>query len=152
MGGGELVVVAAVDHTYDAFQKYLDNADKIYQRLFNATYDIGQYGDAQHWCEEGAHRFPGNTQVTRCRLFLLTMKAAKADADSAWRLADSLTHVTPEQTRAYDSLYYRTLVAAVLGRAGQGDSARRVLRQARGSADIDPQGDLSLVGAFALPA
>lgn len=128
---------------------YLDNADKIYQRLFSATYDLGQYADAQHWCDEGARRFPLNTRITRCRLFLLTMKPARPDPSAAWAQNDTLLSHTQESERAYDSLYYRTMVAAVLGRAGLADSARRVLARAQGNPQLDPYGDISLVAAFA---
>jgi hypothetical protein len=91
----------------------------------------------------------------RCQLWLLTTRVKTPDVALAWRLADSLTAMSPEPTRAYDRLYNNLLVAGVLGRAGlQGrpeltDSARQVVERSEGDAIVDPQGDLALVAAFA---
>jgi serine/threonine-protein kinase len=128
---------------------FLDNADKVFGRLFTASYDLGQFPDADHWCNEAVHRFPADPRLLKCRLFMLTTKQVPPDVPLAWRLADSVLAMTAEQERPYWQLYYRTLVAAVLGRAGLVDSASRVLKSAAGNPQVDPQGDLALVGAFA---
>ena len=41
------------------------------------------------------------------------------------------------------------LVANVLARTGQGDSARKVIERSKGNAEIDPTRDLTLLGAYA---
>jgi len=136
---------------------FLENADKVIQRLFLAAYDQGNFTDAVHWCEEGERRFPRDPASVRCRLWLLTTRARTPDVPLAWRLADSLTALSPEPTRPFDRLYNDLLVAAVLGRAATGaggqpalaDSGRRVIERSRGDLQVDPQGDLSLVAAFA---
>jgi serine/threonine-protein kinase len=127
---------------------FLDNADKILERLFNTSYDLGQFSDAKHWCDEGTRRFPGSPRILKCRLWLLTGKAEQPDVELAWRLRDSLLVLTPAQDRGYDSLYFQTMVAGVIGRAGLKDSAGRVAERSRGDPSVDPQGDLAFVGAF----
>jgi serine/threonine-protein kinase len=134
---------------------FLDNADKILQRLFLASYDLGQFTEADQRCEESVRRFPRDQQSVRCQLWLLTTRVKQPDVPRAWRLADSLTAMSPEPARAYDRLYNNLLVAGVLGRAGLlgqpelSDSARRVVERSKGDAIVDPQGDLALVAAFA---
>jgi serine/threonine-protein kinase len=128
---------------------FLDNADKVLERLFLVSYDLGQFTDAAHWCDESSRRFANSPISVQCRLWLLTTKAQEPDVAAAWRYADSLTALSSEQTRAYDRLYNNILVAGVLGRAGLGDSARRVLERSKGDPIVDPQGDLAFVAAFA---
>ena len=128
---------------------YLDNADKILERLFLVSYDLGQFPDAAHWCDESSRRFPSNPMSVQCRLWMLTTKAQPPDVAAAWRYADSTVTLSSEQTRAYDRLYNDILVADVLARAGLGDSARRVLERSKGDPSVDPQGDLAFLAAFA---
>ncbi len=128
---------------------FLDNADKIFGRLFLASYDIGQFPDASHWCGEAVHRFPADPRIVQCRLFMLTSRQEKPDVGLAWQLSDTLVAMTSEQERPYYALYYKTMVAAVIGRAGLKDSAAHVLKAAKGNSQIDPQGDLEMVAAFA---
>jgi serine/threonine-protein kinase len=128
---------------------FLDNADKILQRLFTVSYDLGQFTDADHWCKEIQHRFPDNEQAVICQLQMLTTRASKPDVPLAWRMADSLVALSPEQGKAYNRMYYANFVAGVLARAGQTDSAKRVLQRSAGNPQIDPQGELAFVSAFA---
>jgi len=144
--GSDIVLAARRAYEQDAF---LDNADKVLQRLFLVTYDIGSFQDAEHWCQKGVERFPTNPAIGRCRLQMLTTKLKQPDVPLAWRLLDSLMAITPPQTRPYDSLYNLNYVAAVIGRAGLGDSAHHVAARAKGDPIVDPQGDLALIGAFA---
>ena len=57
----------------------------------------------------------------------MTSKFTDPDPDRAWRLADSLVQLTPdERDQRYARLNGRVLVAGVLARAGLKDSARAV--------------------------
>ncbi|MFZ5624288.1 MAG: protein kinase domain-containing protein, partial [Gemmatimonadota bacterium] len=58
---------------------FLINADVVLARLFFSSYDLGQFVDAAHWCEEGARRFPTNPRFVECQLWLLTTKAREPD-------------------------------------------------------------------------
>jgi len=37
---------------------FLSNADVILNRLFLAGYDLGNFTDAEHWCQELRRRYP----------------------------------------------------------------------------------------------
>jgi serine/threonine-protein kinase len=128
---------------------YLSNADVILSRLFFAAYDLGQYPDADNWCRQGHQRFPGNPSFVECQLWLLTMKQREADPALATRLADSLLRMTPAADTAFAGPQSRVIVATVLARAGQRDSAQRMLRRNRDNAQFDPQFDLSYISTFA---
>ncbi len=128
---------------------FLANADKVLQRLFSVSYDLGQFPEATQRCSELGRRYPANPWAMQCRLFLLTAPGPKPDIAEAWRDADSATALTDSAARPFYKLYYHTFVGAVLARAGLADSARRVLAASRGDALVDPQGDLRLPAAFA---
>ena len=132
----------AGQRAYEA-DAYLSNADQVLNRLFLASYDLSQFVDATHWCEEGARRFPGDYKFTKCQLWLMTTKAREPDAAAAWKLADSLPLIVPAGRREIEGREARMLVAMVLARAGLMDSARRVAERARGGPDIDPTQSLA---------
>jgi serine/threonine-protein kinase len=129
---------------------YLDNADLILSRLFLSSYDLGQFQDATHWCEETRRRFGDNYTAPRCELFMLTTRSREPDVARAWRLADSVVEMAPGPRKQFFRLNSNTLVAAVLARAGQTDSARRLAERSVGDAEVSPTRDLSLFAAFAL--
>ncbi len=128
---------------------FLGNADKIYERLFFAAYDLGVFPEARSTCAEAGRRFPTNPRFTECRLWMLTSPAESADVGLAWRLVDALDSLTPAAGRNYQRLAGQLRVAAVLARAGQPDSARRVVARAKGDALVDPTRDLANIAAFA---
>jgi TolB-like protein len=132
---------------------YLSNADAIFNRLAHATYDLGQFPDADKWCREGQRRFPKDYRFVECELLLMTSKFVEADPVKAparaWLLADSVVRLTPdERDRRYEQLYVRVLVAGVLARAGLTDSARSLLRNTRDDPEVDPSRDLANTAAF----
>ncbi|MBP9201408.1 MAG: protein kinase [Gemmatimonadales bacterium] len=139
---------------YDAARRafeadaFLGNADKILQRLFLSAYDLGDALKVAHWCDEGRRRYPADAKFVYCRLVLQTMKATDPAPAAAWALADTLVQLTPEGGREYERLNGQMLVAAVLARAGQADSARHLVARSRGDATLDPTRDLMLTGAF----
>jgi TolB-like protein/tRNA A-37 threonylcarbamoyl transferase component Bud32/tetratricopeptide (TPR) repeat protein len=127
---------------------YLSNAETVLQRLFYVSYDLGQFPDALHWCEEVRIRFPENPKSIECQLYLMTSKGTDPDVDKAWRLSDSLVRITPEREREYQRLNAHMMVAATIARTGLADSARHVAQRSRGRPEIDPTRDLSYAEAF----
>lgn len=127
---------------------YLTNADVVLSRLFYASYDLGQFPDATHWCEASQARFPADSKSVECQLYLLTTKAKEPDVNQAWRLADSLVKLADEPDREYQRLNAHMLVAATIARAGMADSARHVAQRSRGRPEIDPTRDLLYAEAF----
>ncbi|HWB42282.1 MAG TPA: protein kinase [Gemmatimonadales bacterium] len=145
---GNLVdVKLAAQRAYEE-DAYLSNADVVLSRLFFASYDLGQFTDAEHWCDVGQRRFPADVKFVECQLFLLTSRARDPDVALAWRLADSVSRTAPEQDRAFQTLNARMMVAATLARAGQPDSARRLALRSKGNNEIDPTRDLVYASAF----
>jgi TolB-like protein len=121
---------------------YLRGADRIYDRLYFAQYQLGQLGDSQYWCDEGRRRFLDNYRFTECQLWLLATPSAPADVDSAWTLLAELDSIVPEAIRANRHGAGMIMVAGVLLKADLADSASSVLAQVDHSEDIDPQQNL----------
>ncbi len=144
---GETDAKLAARRAYEE-DAYLSNADLILQRLFLASYDLGQLVDAVHWCEEGQRRFPTDFKFAKCPLWLMTTKAKEPDVEMAWRLADSIARVAPASARDFEGLEARMLVAIVLARKGLADSAKRVAQRSRGGPDVDATRDLMLDDAY----
>ena len=117
-------------------------------RLFFASYDLGQFTDAEHWCEEGQRRFPSQSAFIECRIMLMTLRSATPDPALAWRLLDTLLTRVPPSRREFQKLNGQLFIAAALARGGLMDSARRVARRSRGGADVDPSMDLQFIQAF----
>jgi serine/threonine-protein kinase len=117
---------------------YLQDADRIYDRLMYAHYDLEQFRDAGVWCDEGAERFPDNYKFAECRLFLMATPPGEPDAEQAWQLWARLDSLAPETLRPYKQRQGKLLVAAVLRKAGLVDSAENVFAEAKGDEEIDP--------------
>jgi len=143
-------VEAKIDaqRAYEA-DAYLSVADQILWRLYTTSYDLEQFADAQRWCEEGRRRFPESLNFVKCQLWLMTSSAKPPDATLAWELLDQAVRLTPKQMRDYVRLESQNAVAAVLARAGLGDSARRVLARSKAGPDVDPEAELLSYQAFA---
>jgi hypothetical protein len=125
----------------------------VLARLFLSSYDLGDWIQAKHWCDEMKRRFPDSFQSPRCKLFLMTGKnesaaTAKGDVSLAWRLADSTTALVAKDRHDFQRLESNLLVAMVLARAELTDSARHVLNRSRGDAQVDPTRDLLQFAAF----
>jgi serine/threonine-protein kinase len=144
-GGADVVLAARRAYEEDA---YLSNADVIVNRLFFGNYDLGQFTDADRWCNEGLRRFPQNYRFTECRLWMLTTKAKEPDVSRAWQLLDSMVALTPRPQREFQRLSGQLSVAAVLARAGLKDSARHIIGRSQGAAEVDPTNDLANIEAF----
>ncbi len=141
----------AARRAYEA-DAYLSNIDVVINRLFLSSYDLGQFTDAQHWCQEGARRFPTDYRFTVCRLQILTTRAEEPDIERAWRLRDSVTALAPESQREFWTLSAQMAVASVLARKQLGDSARHVIERSRGTLEIDGNRDLLFEEAVAQTA
>lgn len=116
---------------------FYSTADVVW-RLYTTSYDLEQFADAMHWCDEGERLFPKTARFVECQLWLLTTKAKQPDVTGAWRLVSELQRLTPESDWSFVRLKAQMIVAAVLARAGLGDSARRLAVRSRASPEIDP--------------
>jgi TolB-like protein/tetratricopeptide (TPR) repeat protein len=118
---------------------YLRGADRIYDRLAYAQYDLEQFRDAQDWCDEGARRFPDHYRFIECQLWLMAVPTRTPDVDAAWALLARQDSLAPESLRDYKHGVGQIMVAGVLRNAGLPDSASSVLSQVDHSEEVDPQ-------------
>lgn len=132
----EAAVAARSAYAQDAF---LSVADDILYRLFEASYDLNDHGEALEWCLEGRDRFPDNFRFVQCQILAMTMEAAEPDVARGWTLLEEMASMMPEGEAQSERLQniVQTFLGAVIGRAGLPDSADAVLRRARMSSDLD---------------
>jgi DNA-binding SARP family transcriptional activator/TolB-like protein len=127
-----------------AADAFLEDADRILLRLFFTALTDGDYAQARRWCGDGHAQFPADWRFVECRLTLARADSSvPPDPAQSWALLAELERLDPparaaEAGRAYVWVYRRALVAAVLARAGQADSARAVLARAREEASGNP--------------
>ena len=144
---GETDAKIAAQRAYEA-DAYLRNADAVVARLWLSSYDLGQFTDAQRWCDEGRRRFPDEPNFVECQIWLMSIPRAKPDINRAWALADTMVSLAPQGKTDFQRLDASMVVAAALARAGLADSARHVAQRARGDAIVDPTRDLAMLEAF----
>jgi serine/threonine-protein kinase len=138
--GDNVSVVLTARQAYEE-DAYLEDADRILRRLFWAHYNLEQLRDARAWCDEGASRFPDNYHFVECRLWLMISSVEDPHPDAAWEQLRRLDELSPDE---YERRLGRLLVAGVLMRDGQRDSAAVVFDTGRGNAEIDPRQELVL--------
>ncbi|UCG87785.1 MAG: protein kinase [Gemmatimonadota bacterium] len=137
----------AAQRAYEA-DAYLRVADAVLYRLFSSSYDLQHHVNSVRWCDELGRRFPEDPLAVECQLYLMTSEARDPDPFQAWRLVDEIVNRTPEPLRALTQLDGHIMVAAVLARAGQRDSAVNVLARSSVDPEIDPTLDLLPKVAF----
>jgi TolB-like protein len=132
----------AAQRSYEA-DPYLKTAKQTLWRLFQASLDLEDAGEARHWCEQGQQRFPDYYRFAECQIWLYSLKEVPPDVKAAWAAYDRFVQLTPPALKPYHQLYGRMLVALALVRAGLPDSARAVAVRSRGDASVDPTKDLA---------
>ncbi len=146
-------VLLAAQRAYEA-DEFQSGAELVLIRLVFAAYDLGNFDQANQWCDEFNRRFPGDYRAARCRLLIMTTSAAPPDIERAWRLVDSVSAEAPAPQRQSWTLNADMLAAAVIARKSKtdpalADSARHVVTRSLGDASVDPNRDLALYGAIA---
>jgi TolB-like protein len=136
----------AAQRSYEA-DPYLTSARQTVWRLFQASLDLEDAVEAQHWCEEGGRRFPDYDRFTECQLWLFALKDTKPDVPRAWQLLEDYVKLEPPNARPFKRLYGQMLVAMALARADLKDSARAVAVRSRADASIDQTRDLAQLEA-----
>jgi serine/threonine-protein kinase len=137
-------VVSSVLAARNAYQAdaFLRDADGVLNRLFHSSYNIMQFAEARRWCAEGARRFPSDYRFVDCELRLMSTPQTAPDVARAWRLEARIDSLAPAARHEFYRRRTDIFVAAALARAGQRDSARRVLVRSRADASIDPEQEL----------
>ncbi len=126
---------------------WLRGADRIYDRLVYAQYELEQFRDARYWCDEGRRRFPNNYRFAECQLWLLAAPPSEPDVDAAWRQLARLDSLAPGSLRDFKRGVGQIMVAGVLRKAQLADSAEAVLSRVDHSESVDPQRQLHVYEA-----
>jgi TolB-like protein/tetratricopeptide (TPR) repeat protein len=142
----------AVLSARDAYDRdaFLSAIDGVLGRLYQASYDLGEYRQARDWCLEGHRRFPENYRFLQCQIYVMTMGGASPDVAEAWALYERMASLMPEgiQSELIRGIT-QTFVGGVIGRAGLPDSADVVMRRARVGPEVDDLGEqMSMEGAM----
>jgi DNA-binding SARP family transcriptional activator/TolB-like protein len=143
LGGGLAEADVAARRAREA-DAYLAVGEVGIDRLYRAAFAFEDFAAARHWCAEGRRDYPADYRFWECELALLARDpAVPARPDSAWRLVAALDRMDPPPRaaaagREYSPVFRRMMAAAVLARAGQGDSARAVAARARREVQGDP--------------
>jgi TolB-like protein/tRNA A-37 threonylcarbamoyl transferase component Bud32 len=127
---------------------YLSAAPGILWQLFSSSYELEDFVNADHWCQEGSRRFATNPQFVRCQLFVLTTPIKPPDPAAAWRLVEQWRALAPAKTWELQGRDANGLVAIMLARAGLADSALRVIERSRASGAVDPNRTLLQYEAY----
>lgn len=111
---------------------YLEAVEITHLRLFEYSLRLDRDEEARRWCAEGARRFQ-QPIFQDCQLMLLAWTRLQDPPvpDSAWALLERELAPYPEPLRPRLEPRLLAMVAAVLARAGEADSARAVLARAR---------------------
>ena len=142
----EAMVAARKAYETDA---YLRSAPSILWALYSTSYNLEQFADAIHWCDEGHRRFPNTPAFVRCRLYLMFTKAVTPNPSDAWQAVRELERITPKPTWEYRKREGEIITSIVLYRANMSDSAHRVLARTDAGPEIDPRGELVSLRALA---
>ena len=111
-------------------------ADVGSERLYRVALAFARYTQAREWCSTGRRDFPRDYRFQECELTLLARDpAAQPSPDSALRVLRAIDAVDPPEKavaagRPYSPPYRQMMLAAVLARAGESDSARAVVARA----------------------
>jgi tetratricopeptide (TPR) repeat protein len=136
----------AARRAYEA-DPYLSTVRTTIWRLFQASLDLEDVVEANHWCAEGQSRFPQSHRFVECQIWLFSLKGVDPDVKKTWELLSEYERLAPASSREFNRSYGEMLVAMALARAGLSDSAKHVAERARADASVDPTRDLAQLEA-----
>lgn len=114
---------------------FLEDAQTVTFRLYEASLELKYITEATRWCEEGRRRFPNAYSFASCALFTLALsRGPDPDVEKAWALLDTMLTLAPPLERDQLQLLGQMWVAGVLARAGLADSAIAVSEHAQAAA------------------
>jgi class 3 adenylate cyclase/TolB-like protein len=99
--------------------------------LCEISFQLQDYPEAERWCGEGRRRFPSRTRLMMVELSVLASDGVEPDVEKAWRLVNEIGR---QEFPEFNVPVARMIAASVLARAGQPDSAKAVVAQARRTA------------------
>jgi len=147
--GGVTESRLAARRAYEA-DAYLNNVDRVIERLYSGAYNALDFTETDYWCGEGERRFPEDPKFKQCQLWVMSMEEGTPDPDRAWQLLGEYLELSPPEYHPYRQRAGQIGVASVLARAGLADSARAVVERSLTEPDVDPRRDLWMYGAYVM--
>lgn len=108
---------------------YLKSAPAVISRVFFSSLASGNVTDARRWCNLGREKYATDPRFWMCDLTILGWTGnSTADIQRAWQALDDSERRDSANILASAWGTRRMLVAAVVARAGLGDSAEAIIR------------------------
>jgi tetratricopeptide (TPR) repeat protein len=128
----------AAQRAYES-DRYLGGAYENLYRLAVSSFETNNDHDARKWCTEGRRRFPHLPQFVYCQLMLMAWAdTVSANVDSAWALVRLTPGLLPSAPGDDTEAMFKLMVASVIARAGEADSARKVITRTLETAAPSP--------------
>ena len=134
---GDVIAADRTARTALAMDTYLKDAPRILAALYSSNLITGRFDDALKWCATGVRDYPRDSRFLDCELTLLAEDGrGRPDPALAWRLVRRANEIDPPARaraagRPYLPIYRQMMVAIVLARVGQRDSALAIARRAK---------------------
>src|SRR5207253_7629570 len=110
---------------------YLSDADQIVNRLFEASFQVGDDVEAARWCEEVRRRFTGQWPASWCEMMLMGWSNGRGgDPRKALHLLETFGPADAKPQHAMMQPRMQMLAAGVLARAGQLQRSDSLLQDA----------------------
>lgn len=142
VGLGDLVETAINARLALEEDAYLSDADRIYDRLFYAYYDLAQFRNAEIWCKNAAIRFPDNFRFAECQLWLAALPTFDVSLEEAQQLLAKLDGLAPDSLRQYKHAVGQILVAGAHRNHGLIEEAANLYSDIVHNDIVDPTGNL----------
>ena len=105
---------------------------EVLERWGTSLRAVGDFDEAARLCELGRVRYPNRASFKQCRLVLLGERGrGSSDISNAWEEFRVTTASVADSSADVTWWFRRSMVAAVLARSGQRDSAYAVLAESR---------------------
>jgi eukaryotic-like serine/threonine-protein kinase len=124
-----------------AFERdaFLTEVRAVVARLISTSLHTEQFDVARSWCALAQSRFIGDPRFGDCRITLLGWTGRGSDAvTDAWRQVREVEQRDTSGSMAMTWSHRRLMVAAILARSGNADSARAVLGRIRAEVTEHP--------------
>ncbi|HEY5544426.1 MAG TPA: protein kinase [Gemmatimonadaceae bacterium] len=136
--GGALTRLGKFGEAAEAFRTaynsdaFLTSTRSVLSELLASMLLAREYEDARRWCKMAQNRYPGDPRFAQCELNILGWTGHTAsEASTAWSLLSRIEQQDSTGVTRTSWHFRRMMIAAILARAGLGDSARAVVRRAR---------------------
>ena len=140
---GDVLAADRTARTALEMDTYLKDAPRMLVALFSSNVITGRFDEAAKWCSIGMRDYPRDSRFLDCELTLLAEKNGnKPDPVRAWTLVRHANEVDPPgharaAGRPYMEAYRQMMLAAVLAKAGEQDSAEAIVTRMRAAVAND---------------